>query len=112
MMEVKLRTFLSGSRLEWINKDVSFTEWILNSEIYTTIDTYGGKKSQPTCSLLKHTFSELPFSLLTFFTFLTFLTIHSRLTTKTCRFEKNTPPSISVHPPKSKPFFIKLPCLD
>ena len=43
-MEVKLRTFLSGSRLEWINRDVSFTEWILNSEIYTTIDTYGGKK--------------------------------------------------------------------
>lgn len=44
VMEVKLKTFLSGSRLEWINRDVSFTEWILNSEIYTTIDTYGGKK--------------------------------------------------------------------
>lgn len=101
----KIQEFLSGSRPEWINRDVSFTEWILNSEIYTTIDTYGGKKI-PANLLFTETY-------LFWITFLPSYIFHNSLkvNNKNLSFWKEYSP-LHLSPPPIVSAFIKLPCLD
>lgn len=103
VMDVKLRRFLSGSQPEWINRDVSFTEWILKSEIYTTTDTYGGK--QIPANLL---FTE---TCLFWITFLPSYIFHNsfKVNNKNIVLKRIHP--LHLNPPLKVSAFIKLPCL-
>ena len=103
-MDVKLRRFLSGSRPEWINRDVSFTEWILKSEIYTTTDTYGGK--QIPVNLL---FTETH---LFWITFLPSYIFHNSLKVNNKNVVLKRIHPLHLNPPPKVSAFIKLPCLD